>query len=42
SFGRPITNMSLTPRDVQSVGILLGDKKPGSFDLLVHWIRLER
>ncbi|HBE67438.1 MAG TPA: CIA30 family protein, partial [Planctomycetaceae bacterium] len=32
SFGRPITNMSLTPRDVQSVGILLGDKKPGSFD----------
>lgn len=42
SFGRPIRNMPLAPTDVQSVGILLGDKKPGSFDLLVHWIKLER
>ena len=31
-------NMKLTPSQVQSVGILLGDKKPGPFEILVDSI----
>ena len=41
SFGRPIPNMKLTPSQVQSVGILLGDKKPGPFEILIDWFNVE-
>ncbi|TWU39490.1 CIA30 family protein [Novipirellula artificiosorum] len=41
SFGRPIPNAKLTPSQVQSVGILLGDKKPGPFEILIDWIKVE-
>jgi len=41
SFGRPIPSMKLTPSQVQAVGILLGDKKPGPFEILIDWISVE-
>lgn len=41
SFGRPIPNMKLTPSQVQSVGILLGDKKSGPFEILIDGINVE-
>ena len=34
-------NMKLTPSQVHSVGILLGDKKPGPFEILVDSIVVE-
>lgn len=40
SFGRRLSGMRLDARSVQSIGILLGDKKPGSFELTIDWIRL--
>ena len=40
SFGRRMSNMMLTPSHVHSVGILLGDKKPGAFKLMVEWINV--
>ena len=40
SFGRPVGG-SLNPRRVDSVGILLGDKNPGRFEITVDWIRAE-
>jgi len=40
SFGRPMSNMKLTPARVQAVGILLGDKKPGAFEIAIDWIQL--
>ena len=41
SFGRPMPNMKLTPSQVHSVGVLLGDKKPGPFEILIDWIHVE-
>lgn len=41
SFGRRISGMALDPPRVHSVGILLGDKRPGTFELLVDWIRVD-
>jgi len=41
SFGRPMPGTKLTPSQVHSLGILLGDKKPGPFEILVDWIRVE-
>lgn len=41
SFGRPMPNMRLSPSRVQSVGILLGDKTPGAFEILIDWINVE-
>lgn len=35
SFGRPLPGEKLDPASVQSVGILLGDKKSGPFQILV-------
>lgn len=40
SFGRPVRNSELQPSQVNSVGILLGDKKAGPFEILVDWIRV--
>jgi len=41
SFGQPIPSMKLKPNQVQSVGILLGDKKSGPFEILLDWINVE-
>jgi monofunctional biosynthetic peptidoglycan transglycosylase len=41
SYGRTMPGMRLTPSQAQSVGILLGDKKPGPFEILVDWINVE-
>lgn len=42
SFGRALPNVPLSPGRVQAVGVLLGDKKPGAFELEIDWIRVER
>ena len=41
SFGRPLQGVPLDPSRVQSVGILLGDKRQGPFQITVDWIRME-
>ena len=38
SFGRVVRGASLNPGQVNSVGILLGDKRPGSFEILLESI----
>ncbi|XZE56214.1 CIA30 family protein [Planctomycetaceae bacterium SH139] len=42
SFGRPMANMQLAPARVQAVGILLGDKKPGAFEIAIDWIKIAK
>lgn len=42
SFGRTIRNQRLDPSNISGVGILLGDKREGSFNLEVEWIKVER
>ena len=41
SFGRVVRGASLNPAEVNSVGILLGDKKAGAFEILVKAIEVE-
>lgn len=41
SFGRIVRGASLDPTEVNSVGILLGDKKPGAFEILIQSIEVE-
>ena len=41
SFGRVVRGASLTPSEINSVGILLGDKRPGSFEILIKSIGVE-
>ncbi|MEM6692363.1 MAG: CIA30 family protein [Planctomycetota bacterium] len=41
SFGRPISNLRLNASRVQSLGILLGDKRQGNFAIEVDWIRVD-
>ncbi len=41
SYGRPMPSMKLDPNQVHSVGILLGDKKSGPFEILVDWINVD-
>jgi NADH dehydrogenase [ubiquinone] 1 alpha subcomplex assembly factor 1 len=43
SFGRTLNGAGpVDARKVNSIGFLLGDKKPGSFQLEIDWIRTER
>lgn len=42
SFGRVVQNQPLDPAEVNGIGILLGDKKPGLFRLEVEWIRVRQ
>ena len=42
SFGRVIRSQVLDPGAVNGLGILLGDKKPGPFELEVDWIKVIR
>jgi transforming growth factor-beta-induced protein len=39
SFGRVVRNQQLDPSEVNGLGILLGDKKAGPFQLEVEWIK---
>lgn len=41
SFGRIVRGATLDPSQVNSIGILLGDKKPGPFQILVKAIDVE-
>jgi monofunctional biosynthetic peptidoglycan transglycosylase len=40
SFGRPRPNERLDPAQVRSIGILLGDKQAGPFEILIDSIRV--
>ncbi len=40
SFGRVIRNQELDPSEVNGLGVLLGDKKPGRFQLEIEWIKV--
>ncbi|NND97219.1 MAG: CIA30 family protein [Pirellulaceae bacterium] len=42
SFGRKVPGDQLDANQVNSVGILLGDKNPGAFQLVVDWIKVAR
>ncbi|MCU0709041.1 MAG: CIA30 family protein [Pirellula sp.] len=42
SFGRVVPNQPLEPSEINGLGILLGDKKPGPFKLEVEWIQVRR
>ena len=43
SFGRPVLDAGpVNPTEVNALGFLLGDKKPGPFKLEVEWIKLVR
>ena len=35
-------NQPLDPSDVNGLGILLGDKKAGPFELEIDWIKVDR
>ena len=41
SFGRPISNLRLVPSQVQALGIMLSDKRPGPFEMQVDWINIQ-
>ena len=40
--GRRFPNQKLDPGKVAGFGILLGDKKPGSFKLELDWVKVRR
>lgn len=40
SFGRVVRGMSINPAEVNSIGIMLGDKKPGPFELSIRSIEV--
>ena len=41
SFGRPVRGATLDPARVHSLGVLLGDKRAGDFNLTVDWIKVD-
>ncbi|MEM9263580.1 MAG: CIA30 family protein [Pseudomonadota bacterium] len=41
SFGRPLPQDRLEPTRVQSVGVLLGDKRAGPFEILIDFIGIQ-
>ena len=42
SFGRVVRNQQLDPRQINGLGILLGDKKAGPFKLQIEWLRVRQ
>jgi monofunctional biosynthetic peptidoglycan transglycosylase len=42
SFGRVVRSEQLDPSEVNGLGILLGDKKAGPFQLEIDWIKVEK
>ena len=41
SFGRIVRGLEINPEEVNSIGILLGDKKPGPFQLSIRSIDVQ-
>ena len=41
SYGRSVVGTKLNPRDIDGLGILLGDKRPGAFQLEIASISVE-
>ncbi len=42
-FGRTMKEAGpVNPKEVNAIGFLLGDKKPGPFEMEVEWIKIER
>ena len=42
SFGRVVSNQPLDPANVNGLGVLLGDKKAGPFQLEIDWIKVAK
>jgi len=43
SFGRVVKNAgAVKPAEINALGFMLGDKKPGLFKLEIAWIKVER
>ena len=43
SFGRAVKNAgAVKPAEINALGFMLGDKKPGPFRLEIEWIKVER
>jgi NADH dehydrogenase [ubiquinone] 1 alpha subcomplex assembly factor 1 len=40
SYGQVVNDPPLDPKEIDGLGILLGDKKPGSFKLEIGWIKV--
>jgi len=40
SYGQVVNDATLDPKEIDGLGILLGDKKPGSFKLEIEWIKV--
>jgi NADH dehydrogenase [ubiquinone] 1 alpha subcomplex assembly factor 1 len=40
SYGQVVSDAPLDPKEIDGLGILLGDKKPGSFKLEIEWIKV--
>ena len=40
SYGQVVNDSPLDPKEIDGLGILLGDKKPGSFKLEIEWIKV--
>ena len=41
SFGRRLDGVPLDTTKVNAVGVLLGDKREGAFEIVIDWIRVE-
>ena len=43
SFGRPVKDAGpVDPKEINALGVMLGDKKAGPFMMEVEWIKVER
>ena len=40
SYGQVVNDATLDPKEIDGLGILLGDKKPGNFKLEIEWIKV--
>ena len=40
SFGRPVRGLSLDPKRIKGIGVLMGDKRPGNFRLEIDRIEV--
>jgi len=43
AFGRRVQGMGpVEPRQINGLGFMLADKKPGPFQMQVEWLKVER
>jgi NADH dehydrogenase [ubiquinone] 1 alpha subcomplex assembly factor 1 len=40
SYGQVVNDAPLDPKEIDGLGVLLGDKKPGNFKLEIEWIKV--